>query len=444
MALSDTSSTATLFDAVCRIARTLFAVPHAFVCLEDGTYRGDGRPGVPPPEADLAAALGEHWPYPRTVLLVEDARRDPILASHPLVASPSGIRFFAAAPILGGTDTPVGVLCLSDDSPRSVTQEDRDRLSDLVEIAQSHLREQIERRELTAEAALFRTLAENSADTLVRGEIGGVRSYLSPSLESLLGFTPHELVGSRAGDYVHPDDLAEFRASMREIQEGRTDNFTTEHRHRRKDGSWVWLEAFVQVTFDPVTGEQDGYVASVRGTARRKELEARLEHDAMHDVLTGLPNRALIYERLEREIARTADRDDGFAVFCLDLDGFKQVNDRFGHGAGDAVLQEVAGRLRTCVRGEDTVGRRGGDEFVAMQFAGGRRGPAITLAEKMIRAVSAPTHVEGVPANIGLSVGIAFVPTAGADAETVLRAADTALYVSKQAGRNRYSIFEAG
>lgn len=404
-------------------------MPRAFICLDDGSCHGDSLG----PEAELVTALGQHWPRPQTVLLVEDARF--------LDAAPTDIRFLAVAPILGPAGLPAGVLCLSDSAPRSIDDEDRGRLEDLTRIAQSHLRASAECRELADQAGLFRTLAENSADTLVRGGVDGLRSYLSPSVQSLLGYAPAELIGTPAIDFVHPEDIDLFRVGMRELKDGRIDSFTTEHRHRHKDGSWVWLEAFVQVTRNAVTGRKDGYVTSVRGTSRRKEVEARLEHSATHDSLTGLPNRALLYGRLQSLLADPTGTATGCTVFCLDLDGFKQVNDRFGHGPGDVVLQQVANRLQRCMQSGDTLARRGGDEFVVIQPAGATpAGSAIALADHMIRAVSMPIEFEGVPASIGLSIGIAFAPQAGTDAETVLRAADAALYEAKQAGRNRYSI----
>ncbi len=388
--------------------------------------------------AEILAALGQPWPCPRTVLIVEDALREAELAQHPRVVAPGGIRFFAAAPIFGQPGIPAGVLCLTDTVARAVDQDRRRRLDDLATIASARLRAQFQKRALEEQVTLYRTLVENSADTLVRGGLDGIRQYVSPSLRSLLGFGPEELVGTRASGFVHPDDLPEFTAMMRGLMDGSIGSFTTEHRHQHKDGSWVWLEAFVQATRDPVTGEQDGYVTSVRGTARRKELETRLVHSASHDPLTELPNRALLYERLDLLLANATE----FALFCLDLDGFKQVNDRFGHGAGDAVLQDVAHRLRSCVDSGDTVARRGGDEFVAIQVCSATQPEAaITLAQRMIREVAAPMDLDGVPINIGLSVGIAFVPGAGTDVDGVLRAADAALYRAKQAGRNGYRIF---
>lgn len=207
-----------------------------------------------------------------------------------------------------------------------------------------------------------------------------------------------------------------------------------------KDGSWVWLEAFVKVTHHATTGDRDGYVVSVRDTSRRKELETRLVHNASHDALTGLPNRALLDERLQQEIDREALHGSRFALLCLDLDGFKQVNDAWGHEAGDAVLAAVARRLTSCVRAADTVARRGGDEFVIIHVTDSALpASAVALAERLIEAVSAPMESGGAPVHIGLSIGIA-VAGGGTEADTLLRNADKAMYEAKAAGRNGYRV----
>ncbi|MCF6387160.1 sensor domain-containing diguanylate cyclase [Mycobacterium sp. MBM] len=280
-------------------------------------------------------------------------------------------------------------------------------------------------------------VAENSADTLIRGTLDGVRRYVSPSIRTLLGYTPDELVGKRASENMHPDDVADFVPKMLALREGTIDSFVTEHRQRHKDGSWVWMEAFVRVTEDPRSGRRDGYVVSVRDTSRRKELETELAHNASHDVLTGLPNRALLYERLGTEIEHGGE----FAVLCVDLDGFKRVNDELGHHVGDLVLAAVADRLVSCVGARDTVARRGGDEFVIIHVADAPLlDSAVALARCVIDAASAPMAVAEWSGSIGLSIGIALGAGPDAHGEELLRAADRAMYEAKASGHNAYRI----
>jgi diguanylate cyclase (GGDEF)-like protein/PAS domain S-box-containing protein len=344
-------------------------------------------------------------------------------------------------PILRQPEVVVGVLCVADTSSRVVTAEMRSQLMDFANLAAVYLSQQAEYRDLADDAALYRVLVENSADTHIKGDLDGVRRYVSPSIRSLLGYEPHELVGRRASEIVHHADVADFGVQMKAMYDGVIDSFTTEHRMLHKDGSWVWLEAFVKVIHHSITGDRDGYVVSVRDTSRRKELETRLTHNTSHDALTGLPNRALLDERLQQEIDRVRHHGSRFALLCLDLDGFKQVNDALGHEAGDAVLAAVAARLTSCVRAADTVARRGGDEFVIIHVTDSALpASAVTLAECLIEAVSVPMESNVVPVHIGLSIGIAVAADGCTQPQALLRDADKAMYEAKAAGRNGYRV----
>jgi diguanylate cyclase (GGDEF)-like protein/PAS domain S-box-containing protein len=366
----------------------------------------------------------DRWPDPGTFLVLPDPE------------AVAGVPFVAAVAF----DNGAGVVCVADTAARPVTAGFQGLLTDFAALASLHLDQAVRERRLAADAALYRLVAENSADTLIRGTMDGVRRYVSPSVRGLLGYDAAELVGRPARDVVHPDDIEDFGTLARAMRAGEIDTFTTEHRQLHKDGSWVWLEAFVQVTYDEVTGERDGYVAAVRDTSRRKELETKLAHNASHDDLTGLANRSLLYERLQQEIARVARYGNGLALLCLDLDGFKQVNDTLGHDAGDTVLAVVAERLEHCVSGTDTVARRGGDEFVVLHVTDVLLPASATeLAQRLIDVVSEPIGMPGgSEVHIGLSVGIALAFGEHTGAESLLRTADAAMYEAKAGGRNCY------
>jgi len=206
------------------------------------------------------------------------------------------------------------------------------------------------------------------------------------------------------------------------------------------------MEASVKLTRDKATGLPDGYVASVRNISRRKEAESRLEHIATHDPLTELPNRTLFRQRLGQELSRSARTGKRFGLLCLDLDGFKRVNDDIGHYAGDVVLREAASRFRSVVRAEDTVARIGGDEFVVLQITDSDLpASAQRLADRLIGVMIEPVDVEGTPVRVSVSVGIAVAEPGRSNPETLFRAADQALYKAKKAGKNTHRLFdEAG
>ena len=182
------------------------------------------------------------------------------------------------------------------------------------------------------------------------------------------------------------------------------------------------------------------FIAYRRVQIRERAAQSRIERLAHFDMLTGLPNRALLIDRLNQESARAKRGARPFAVLMFDLDGFKKVNDTWGHGAGDQVLRQVGTRARACVRASDTVGRLGGDEFLAILPETTLEG-AQGVAEKLRAALREPYEVaKETTANVGASVGIAVFPQHGTDAEDLQRAADGALYHSKREGKNRISV----
>ncbi len=176
-------------------------------------------------------------------------------------------------------------------------------------------------------------------------------------------------------------------------------------------------------------------------TQERARAEAQISHMASHDALTGLPNRVLFHQELERALA-SVQRDAPFAVFCLDLDRFKSVNDTLGHPVGDALLLEVGRRLSAAIRDDDVVARLGGDEFALLQRGVHDPAAAMGLAERIIAALSEPYDVAGHTALVGTSVGIALAPGDGRDAAMLLKAADMALYRAKSNGGGTFRLFE--
>ncbi len=172
---------------------------------------------------------------------------------------------------------------------------------------------------------------------------------------------------------------------------------------------------------------------------REREAQQRIEHLAHFDVVTGLPNRALLSDRLAQEAARARRASRGFGLLLFDLDGFKEVNDTWGHAAGDRVLAIVAERARKCVRASDTVGRLGGDEFLAILPEASMEG-ALAVAEKLREALGRPCELGTATAQVGTSIGVSMFPEHGEDAESLQRAADAALYRAKREGKDRVVI----
>jgi diguanylate cyclase (GGDEF)-like protein len=240
-------------------------------------------------------------------------------------------------------------------------------------------------------------------------------------------------------ELVHPDDRRRLGYTFARLQRQAGVVRRLELRLRHRDGGWRWVEAVgTNLLADPDVG---GIVTNARDITERKRLGEELAHQAFHDRLTGLPNRALFLDRLEHALARAARGSDPLAVLFLDLDGFKIVNDTLGHDQGDALLATVAGRLRGCVRPGDTVARLGGDEFTVL-LEGANADAAVQVAERIARRLQLPIQLDGHELIVGTSVGLAL--RAGPDdrPDELLRDADVAMYAAKQRGKGSYAIFE--
>lgn len=388
----------------------------------------DRAPEAPPAAALEAAALA--LPAAASTWIADLTRHPAELAPAIATLAPSSVRFLAAVPTGGG------LLAVFDATPRQRRDDDARCLADLAQA-----QEQILAHHAAAAAERgFRILAENSTDTLVRGNLDGVRLYISPAVRDLLGYEPEELIGGRAMDLVHPDDLPRFAAMMQRVREGRREVAVAEVRQRHRDGSWVWMEASVRLTCAPGTEVADGYVASVRDIGKRKELEQRLERLASLDDLTGLPNRARFRDHLVATLAEAEAGGGDYALLYLDIDRFKHVNDGFGHPAGDWVLREVALRLRSVLGEGDFIARLGGDEFAAV--LSGDRARAEAAAAAFLATMAEPFRYGAVDLDLGVSIGIACVPEHGREPERILASADRALYRAKLGGRNAFRVAE--
>jgi len=287
----------------------------------------------------------------------------------------------------------------------------------------------------------FRSLIQNSSDvTMILGETGEFR-YLSPAIKELLQYEPDELIGLRAMDFVHPEDLDFVRRLLGDEFQASPVTAMLEFRMLRKDGTTRDVEVVVSNQTDRPSVA--GYVSNIRDTTERKKFEALLAHRALHDPLTGLANRQLILDRAEQMLERARRTGEPLAVFFIDLDNFKDSNDSLGHGAGDQLLQMVAGRLRGILRASDTVGRLGGDEFVILAEGVSLASGPEMIAQRVHEVLKPPFHipgVEGLTISISASIGIASGDRASA--EELLRDADIALYRAKGAGRDQSVLFE--
>jgi diguanylate cyclase (GGDEF)-like protein/PAS domain S-box-containing protein len=285
-------------------------------------------------------------------------------------------------------------------------------------------------------------LLENASDAVLALDRQGDVAYASPSVHQMLGYEPVSVTGERLRDLVHPEDLvtsAKWMTSLFDAPPAHVSRLET--RLRRADGTWLYADVIgVNRTADP---DLEALVLSVRDVGQRRALEEELTRQAFEDSLTGLANRALFRDRVDHALARSR-RDGGrVTLLLIDVDDFKVVNDGLGHTAGDRLLCELAGRLRTEVRSCDTLARLGGDEF-AVLVEGLDDLETAALADRIVAVARRPIRLGARDVTCTVSVGIATAKAGDGEPETdeLLRDADLAMYAAKNGGRDRSAMFD--
>jgi len=285
-------------------------------------------------------------------------------------------------------------------------------------------------------------LLEHMPDGVLVCDARGRVAYLNVKLEQLSGYERAELLGKPLETLV-PDGLKAAHRVMRAGYSRRPrprpmGAVERDYRMLRRDGTTV----SVDISLAPITRSGSAHViAVVRDMTARRELEARLEHEALHDPLTGLANRTLFFDRLRQAMLQARRDRRQVAVVMLDIDNFKAVNDVHGHQAGDRVLHRVARALGVGLRATDTVARIGGDEFAwVLPGVSGRHAATVMMA-KLLQAVPARVTVGQRAVDVGVSAGLALFPDDGEDIDTLIRVSDVHLYAAKRrAPAGRYQV----
>ncbi|MGW2049191.1 putative bifunctional diguanylate cyclase/phosphodiesterase [Streptomyces sp. NPDC001858] len=302
--------------------------------------------------------------------------------------------------------------------------------------------------ELAQKENHFRSLVQGSSDVIMIAAPSGILRYVSPAAAGVYGRPAEELVGSELANLIHPEDLGCVVHEVRRfLAASPQDEPTTriECRFRSGDGGWLNVES-------TVNRHHGGLIFNSRDVTERVRLQAQLQHNAEHDPLTDLPNRALFTRRVQQALSgrRSSDRGPALrntAVLFIDLDGFKAVNDTIGHAAGDELLVQAARRLHEAVRKGDTASRLGGDEFAALIVGDGTRDRAarerhiLELADRLRLTLSQPYLIDGNEVRVAASIGVAFAEP-GLGAGELLRNADLAMYRAKAGGKGRVELYK--
>ncbi|MEV6751151.1 EAL domain-containing protein [Streptomyces sp. NPDC051214] len=291
---------------------------------------------------------------------------------------------------------------------------------------------------LHASEARFRAVFHGAAIGIGIADLTGTVLEANDALIRMFGGLESQLRGRNVAEWTHPEDSPHVWKLYEELVRGEREHYRVEKAFYRPDGTALWTNLTVSLLRD-ADGVPQYQLALMEDTTERRLLNLRLRYEATHDALTGLPNRTLFFERLEKALA--AGDGARFGLCYLDLDGFKTVNDSLGHAAGDRLLVEVADRLQSCATAPgEMVARLGGDEFVALTTGRDTEAEVDELAGRIMHALSTPIRVEGRELTVRGSIGIVEGPAGERGAAEVLRSADITMYRAKSAGGNRFEL----
>jgi diguanylate cyclase (GGDEF)-like protein/PAS domain S-box-containing protein len=265
---------------------------------------------------------------------------------------------------------------------------------------------------------------------------------VNPALCAMLGYPEEQLLRLTVPDVTHPDQVDASMDALRDLSGGGTASVHLEKQYLRSDGQPLWARVSVSAVHDE-SGAVSYFVTQIQDDTQRRAAEELLVHRAMHDPLTGLPNRVLLTDRLALELERSRRHLSLTAVLFVDLDGFKTINDNLGHDVGDQVLVEVSQRLRSNIRPSDTAARLGGDEFVILCPDMQSEENVRSVSARLARALAAPIVLDRMEAAVTASIGVALDVGAQETAEDLIRDADAAMYNAKSRGKNRFDVFDA-
>jgi diguanylate cyclase (GGDEF)-like protein/PAS domain S-box-containing protein len=309
----------------------------------------------------------------------------------------------------------------------------------LNEDTRGRMREAHDAARMTAER--FRVAFESGISGMAMETPDGRFLRVNRALCEMIGYTEQELLSRSFADITHPEDLHGDLEQIQALRAGAIDVYETEKRYVHRHGHVVWVQLGVKTVRD-ADGQLQYFITQTNDITTRKHYEDELAHRALHDPLTGLPNRSLFLDRLSHALLRLHRHPGHLAVFFVDLDRFKLANDTMGHDVGDDILREAVSRISGAVRAEDTVARFGGDEFTIL-CENADEAEGCRIAQRLLDAFARPFEHHGREFHLSASVGIRINNHASTPASALLRDADVALYAAKRHGRGRFEIFDA-
>ena len=407
------------------LSSVLHGVGDAVIALD-----ADGLVGLANPAAEslLGTEILRGRSAAEVVRLEDDTGGTVRLAHHDCTARSGAAMLVTGAGQRIPVDYSAGPICDERSHPMGtaiVLHDERERVAAELRLAHSEQR--------------FRSAFDNAPLGLALVDRDNRYARVNRAMCRLLGAPAEALVGAVQDAFGDSGDNAIEREYQQDLLAGRSDAVQYVRRYRPRDGRTVW--ALVSATLLPADHEPQHFLIQVNDVTERKRAEEELAHLAHHDALTGVANRAMLSEQVERELAVARRRGSRLAVVFIDLDYFKHINDTYGHETGDVVLKELASRLAHSVRAIDIVGRLGGDEFVVVLSEVSDTRDVIALTDKLRLECGRPLHFNGHEVRLAVSMGVSLFPEDARDFRTLLRFADSALYQAKGEGRNNVQFY---
>jgi diguanylate cyclase (GGDEF)-like protein/PAS domain S-box-containing protein len=441
------------FDDLVNIAAMIFEVPISTVTILD-SHRQWFKAAVglsiqesPRDESFCTHAIQQHEP-----LIITDASKDPRFSESPLVLDEPHLAFYAGVPLLTSDNLAIGTFCIMDRVPRVLSDQEIEILKILANQAMKLLELRTERNkyqqlvlekeiinlQLNENKQRWQFALEGAGDGVWDWDVLQNNSFLSKRWKEMLGYDDDELPSSYETwrSLIHKDDRKKVENRLNNYLSKKIDDYKVEYRMLCKDQTYKWILARGKI----VEWDADGGPKRVVGThtdiSDRKKAEEIIWQQANFDALTGLPNRRMFFDRLKEEVKRAARAKRNFALMFIDLDGFKEVNDSFGHKAGDNVLIQVTQRVKNCIRDSDTFARLAGDEFTIILRDIEHLDAVNDVAKKLLNAINLPYHLGARITSLSASVGISIYPMHSASGDELITIADKAMYEAKANGKN--------
>lgn len=442
------------FDDLVKLATLIFDVQIATVTILDSHRQWfKASEGLEVKETPRDISFCTHAIQESEPLIVNNTALDDRFSSNPLVTSKPHLAFYAGIPIRDSNHFAIGTFCIMDSKPRQLTEKQINILKKLASQAENLILLRIERnkyRELNMEIeSLYSELAKSeerwqfaidgSGDGVWDWDIQNNQTYLS---KRMLGYADGEIANTFEGwaSLIHPEDYDDVVNKLNNHLSKITVDFKSEHRMLCKDKSYKWISIKgIIVSYD-----EDGHPKRMAGTysdiSGDKKIEEVMWRQANYDLLTGLPNRRLFFDRLKEDIKKASRANQKFALLFIDLDGFKAVNDRYGHKAGDSLLIQVSQRITQCIRESDTFARLAGDEFTIITRNISSNDCLTVVMNKILQVINTPFQLGVHNVTISASIGVSIFPDNSTDSDDLVSMADSAMYVAKANGKNCWSF----